>query len=392
MPPQRKARVKQLEAYLTFFDQLLADYFSQLLHVKDMLSWKTDVKQTYFTQYFYSDNDAEQLFWQKEFLGNELSKDFLANRSKPEQDFLGKKKGINYLKESTATYLDRRNRLLDHLVARFAESFSDYAIYMYGLPDEKVIDDESVSHELIKDKLDFLKNYPELSSQRSKAYDYSLKEAEILGTKDISGYARRMMALLGMKFEKIGKLSETDENGTGGFYILEHILLRPSKDKDTLLSVCLDPDCDHCDEEDPYSFKVSVILPFWVKRFMNMNFRSYVERLFRSEAPAHVFLKICWIDKEEMKNFEKDQADWMKAKAEYTAALPAPTDPLQKKYSAALDKLIITMLGLRTDFPEATLHDCTDKDEANDNRVFLGQTALGTFKPNVSEDISENDD
>jgi hypothetical protein len=60
-------------------------------------------------------------------------------------------------------------------------------------------------------------------------------------------------------------------------------------------------------------------------------------------------------------------------KAEYTAALPAPTDT--PKIFSSIDKLIITMLGLRTDFPEATLHDCTDKDEANDNRVF-GQTAL----------------
>jgi hypothetical protein len=48
-----------------------------------MLSWKTDAKQTYFTQYFYSDRDAEQLFWQKEFLGKDLSADFIANRSEP---------------------------------------------------------------------------------------------------------------------------------------------------------------------------------------------------------------------------------------------------------------------------------------------------------------------
>jgi hypothetical protein len=87
--------------------------------------------------------------------------------------------------------------------------------------------------------------------------------------------------------------------------LLEHILLRPSKDKDQLLSVCLDPGCDHCGEEDPYSFKVSIILPFWVKRFTNMHFRSYVETLFRSEAPAHVFLKICWIDKDEMKKLKQ---------------------------------------------------------------------------------------
>ena len=383
--PERKARVKQLEAYLTFFDQLLADYFSQLLHVKDMLSWKTDAKQTYFTQYFYSDKEAEQLFWQKEFLGKDLSADFIANRSEPEQKYLEKKKGIDYLKESPATYLDRRNRLLDHLTSRFAESFNDYAMYMYALPDEKIISDEQVSHELIIDKLNFLQNYPELSSQRSKAYDYSLNEEEILGTKDISGFARRMMALLGMEFTNNKKLSDIDENGNGGFHLLEHILLRPSKDKDQLLSVCLDSGCDHCGEEDPYSFKVSIILPFWVKRFTNMHFRSYVETLFRSEAPAHVFLKICWIDKDEMKKFETALSDWMKAKADYNEALPAPGDAKQKKYSAALEKLIVSMQDLRTDFPEATLHDCTDKDEANDNRVFLGHTALGTFNPNQDE-------
>lgn len=378
---EQKAKVKQLEAYLTFFDQLLADYFSQLLNIKDMLSWKTEKKQTYFTQYFYPETDASQLFWQIDFLGKKLADDFIVERSSAEKDHLKDKTGLEYLKESTATYHDRRNRLLDHLISRFAESFNDYAVYMYALPDEMVIDDEDVSHKLITDKINFLQNYPELSSQRSKAYDYSLSEDEILGTKDISGFARRMMALLGMEFTKNTKLAAIDEDSNGGFHILEHILLRPSKDKDQLLTVCLDPGCDHCGEEDPYSFRVSVILPFWVNKFKNMSFRNYVESLFRKEAPAHVFLKICWVDKDEMKKFETALTEWMKAKADYTAAMPAPSVNEQKKYSAALEKLIITMQDLRTDFPEATLHDCSDKDEANDNRVFLGNTALGTFNP-----------
>jgi len=396
--PERKARVKQLEAYLTFFDHLIADYFSQLLHVKDMLSWKSDLNQTYFTQYFHQDKDAVQLYWdyveEKEgdkkiwkntFLNKVFDDKDIASRSPVELAYMKGKKGLQYLKESTSTYLDRKNRLLDHLISRFAESFNDYAMYMYALPDEKIINDEEVSHELIIDKLNFLQNYPELSSQRTKAYDYSLSEDEILGTKGISGFARRMMALLGMEFTQNKKLSDIDENGNGGFHLLEHILLRPVKDKDQLLSVCLDPGCDHCGEEDPYSFKISIIIPFWVKRFKNMHFRSYVETLFRSEAPAHVFLKICWIDKDEMKKIETALGDWMKAKADYTEALPSPGDTKQKKYSAALEKLIITMQDLRTDFPEATLHDCTDKDEANDNRVFLGHTALGTFNPNQDE-------
>jgi hypothetical protein len=378
VPLERKAKVKQLEGYLTFFDQLLADYFSQLLHIKDMLSWKT-MKQTYFTQYFYSENDAKQLFWQKDFLGKELTDDFKADRSGPEKDFLEKKTGLQFLKESTATYLDRRNRLLDHLVSRFAESFSDYAVYMYALPDKQVIDDEQVSHNLINDKKNFLQNYPELSSQRNKAFDYSLSEEEILGTKEISGFARRMMSLLGMEFKNKIELTDLKPDSNGGFHLLEHILLRPSKDKDQLLSVCLDQGCDHCGEEDPYSFKVSVILPFWLNRFKNMAFRNYVETLFRSEAPAHVFLKICWIDKKEMRRFEDALAEWMKAKADRYVKLPAPGVAKQKAYSDSLEKLIVAMQDLRTDFPEATLHDCTDKDEENDNRVFLGNTSLGTF-------------
>jgi hypothetical protein len=382
---ERKARVKQLEAYLTFFDQLLADYCSQLQHLKDILSWKENPAQTYFTQYFYTKNDAEQLFWQKDFLGSKLSTDFLATRSEVEKNYLKDKTGLQYLKESTATYLDRRNRMLDHLTARFSESFNDYALYMYGLPDERVMDDETVSHDLIKSKLKFLKNYEILSKERSKAFDYSIEEDEVLQTSNLSGYSRRMRALLGMAFDKTGQLHNLPDNDMGGFHLLEHLMLRPSKEGDALLGVCLDPQCDHCGEEDPYSFRVSIVLPFWLKRFKNIAFRNFMETLFRAEAPAHILLKICWVDKTEMKKFEEAMAAWIKAKAAYNKALPAPQAAVQKNYSDALKNLIENMQSLRTDFPEATLHDCVDRDETNDNRVFLGHTALGTFNPTENE-------
>lgn len=388
VPVERKAKVKQMEAYLTFFDQLLADYLWQLQNVKKMLSWDDDVNQTYFTQYFYNDKDAKELFWQKDFLVNDLSESSVANKSEIEKKFLKGKNGFISLQEHVSAYLERRNRLLDHMAARFAESFSDYAIYMYNLPDEKTINDEEVADKLIDDKLAFLKNYPVLSSQRSKGYDYSLNEDAILETKELSGFARRMMSLLGMKFAADKKLSaakKDDDKEYGGFHLVEHILLRPTKDMDPLLSVCLDPGCHHCGDEDPYSFRISVILPFWISRFKNMNFRNYVETLFRSEAPSHVQLKICWIDKMEMEEFEKAFSTWKKEKAAYTAALPSPSTPLQKRYTESLAKLIEVMQDLRTDFPEATLHDCSDSGVENDNRVFLGHTALGTFDPDPDE-------
>lgn len=388
VPAERKARVKQLEGYLTFFDQLLADYLWQLENVKKMLSWNGDVKQTYFSRFFYNDTDAKEMFWQLDFLSNDYPESSLSGKSNEEKDFLKGKKGFATLQESPAVYLDRRNRLLDHLAARFAESFSDYAVYMYNLPDEKTINDEEVAAKLIVDKLQFLQNYPLLSSQRSKAYDYSLTEDPVMESKELSGFARRMCSLLGMEFKgdlKLSAIPKDKDDEYGGFHLVEHILLRPSKDKDPLLGVCIKEDCLHCGNEDPYSFKASVILPFWVSRFKNMNFRNYVETLFRMEAPSHVQLKICWIDQKEMEEFEKAFAAWKKEKAAYTAALPAPPAAIQKKYSDALAKLITVMEDLRTDFPEATLHDCSDRGDENDNRVFLGHTALGTFNTDPDE-------
>jgi hypothetical protein len=102
---------------------------------------------------------------------------------------------------------------------------------MYALPDEKIISDEQVSHELIIDKLNFLQNYPELSSQRSKAYDYSLKRRRNTRNKGYFRICPQNDGIAGMEFTNNKKLSDIDENGNGGFHLLEHILLRPQKIK-----------------------------------------------------------------------------------------------------------------------------------------------------------------
>lgn len=386
---KRLAQVRQMEAYLTFFDQLIANYFGQLNHVKELLSWNEDVKQTYMAQYFYSDKDAANLFDSFQWIKNKVDDSYLnsiglhANaENKSQCDYIKANTGLQHVTESYTVYLDRRNRLLDHLVARFAESFNDYAVHMYALPDEMVKTDVAVSEELIADKIQLLKNYPSLSSGRGAASDYSLEDPDPLSTINLAGYAGRMRSLLGMNIQQSQPLKDLDEKEEeGGFYVVEHLLLRPVKDGDQLISVCLDGNCEHCGDEDPYSFKVSVVLPFWLKRFENMHFRNYMESLFRNEAPAHVFLKICWVDPEEMGNFETAYSAWVKARAAYYKTLPQPTDPQVQLYSDALKNMIEVLESLRTDFPVATLHDCKDKDEANDTRVFLNQTLLGNFIP-----------
>lgn len=385
---QRLAKVRQLEGYLTFFDQLIADYFSQLNHVKELLSWNDTVKQTYLTQYFYQDKDAAKLFKDADWMKGNVTDEYLNtiglagnDKNKTRREYIKTQTGLQYLSESYDTYLDRRNRLLDHLVARFAESFNDYAINMYALPDEMVMTDIEVSEALITDKINLLKNYPSLSSGRGTGYNYAKEDADPLTTTNLSGYEKRMRSLLGMEVNQNKALSNIDDHDDAGFHIAEHLLLRPVHEGDSLLSVCLAENCEHCGDEDPYSFKVSVVLPYWPKRFENMHFRNYMESLFRSEAPAHVFLKICWVDKEEMAKFETAYAAWIKAKTTYFKTLPSPSVAAQQAYSAALKDLTDTLENLRTDFPVATLHDCKDRDEENDSRVFLNQIALGNFKP-----------
>ncbi|NES86684.1 MAG: hypothetical protein F6K10_38010, partial [Moorea sp. SIO2B7] len=134
--PKRKAQAKQLQAYLMFFDKLLADYFAQLDHAKDLFSFQTKNKTTYFSQ------DLSNLPGAAEVLNPESNS--------PTDKW-------------NETDLARRNRFLDHLMAQFCEKFTDYSLLLY---------DSILEEELIDDKISFLQNYPQISAGRGKAFNY----------------------------------------------------------------------------------------------------------------------------------------------------------------------------------------------------------------------------
>ena len=48
-------------------------------------------------------------------------------------DKAGHATALNNIAENESTFNDRRNRFLDHLMARFAESFTDYALIAYRI-------------------------------------------------------------------------------------------------------------------------------------------------------------------------------------------------------------------------------------------------------------------
>ncbi len=188
---RRKAQARQFKAYLLLFDQLLANYLAQLAHVKDLFSLDPAVQKTYFSQLLVripgvSQSDVPGIApLLKEFVGMpavagdpnldlddpasyqvhweaalEVFKDrFLSGRNRRED-----------LLESQSTYELRKNRLLDHLMARFNEKFTDYVLMMYTL------DRKRAPIELIDDKLAFLRDYPVISRDRGKAFNYKLAD------------------------------------------------------------------------------------------------------------------------------------------------------------------------------------------------------------------------
>ncbi len=464
--PARVALARQLKAYLTFFDQVLADYLAQLANVRRLFSLDKTLTQTYFSRYLNDIAGVRAAFEDEFYLDKTvLQDDVLRNR----------------LTENEELFQERRNRLLDHLMARFAEQFTDYALLMFTLEGDPL----KTGEELIADKIDFLREYPAIGRERGKACNVRPENpADIWDTGNVAGLQKRVCRLLGIANYDRRDLSCTqvltalfaaeadngqfrliipgaggntlfrsaeqfaDENqaldagatlypfirredtyaiddsgGVGavfytvsadgltlrhdadfdteadamqsirriidrydailltddaceqeGFHLIEHILLRPFTPADALIDVCLDPSCEACGDEDPYSFRITAVLPYWTRRFRNLQFRAFFERTLREEAPAHIHARICWVDNAQMAELDAACRAWLEAKA----AKPFVQNDLSgAEYSAALKNLIDILGRLKTVYPAATLHDCLEGDD--ENPVRLGSTMLGIF-------------
>ena len=155
--------------------------------------------------------------------------------------------------------------------------------------------------------------------------------------------------------------------------------IEPTVTQQLLPIVVSNTDCDPTENRcrtnyDPYSFWVSVVLPYWPERFRDMNFRRFVERTLRQEAPAHIALKICWVDVCQLQVFETAYRTWLEQLALATCQ-PANADLTDLTNS--LNPLIQILFQLTNVYPEGTLHDC-EESGPDDNPIILNQTALGT--------------
>jgi uncharacterized protein len=191
-PRLRHAQMKQLKAFLTFFDQILANYLVHLAQVKNLLSTEQ------------GKGDGPTLF------GDNLSDAI------PFVDQLLEQPGYNTFVteglETTDARLRQRSAILSHLLARFGETFADYAlITWYDDPDTTgTTKDFLVQQERnIAEKSELLRSAPTLGAQRGKGFDYRKRLPErysdidqtspdVWNTNNVEGLKKRVCALLGI--------------------------------------------------------------------------------------------------------------------------------------------------------------------------------------------------
>jgi hypothetical protein len=395
--PKRRAQAKQLKAYLLVFEQILADAFAQIAHTADLFSLDTNIVATYFVKEF-----KEELIQGYNQINNGLTLEKL-----------------EALAETPAEFKERRNRFLDHILARFGEQFNDYELLLTDLEGRRVALDR-----LIGDKIAFISAYPRISHDRYKAFDhrevFSDPQLNITGIKKrislllgypdllfswtvtslggnsydvrfllrdrngtlwlegnlkvppshpdaviITAYRQLLMQLVrpdAYQVEQVGATHKLSVMDTGGnplaaapdpfatradaqarvdellgwsanerLIVVEHLLLRPKFFGDALYPACVEGSCVTCGAEDPYSFRLTFVMPGWTAPFnKNMKARGFADRTIRQETPSHLVPKICWVGND---GFIEDPCDpvvlqiarLLEQKGE-TAGGPPPTE------------------------------------------------------------------
>ncbi len=360
--PERKAQAKQLKAYLMVFEQLLVNALAQLTHAGQLFSLNYSIDRTYFVREL-----SEKLIQGYDDLLNGFNKTTL-----------------QAITETPPEFHQRRNRFLDHIMARFGEQFGEYAMLLTNYNGQQVALDQ-----LIEDKISFLKAYPLISCDRGKAFNYKVNPsapdnfpvlkkrvslllgypnlafvwniaetshghykaefqltgqnyklwltgkftlpADDISSANAQAYGELMTQIIKPSAYKIVKKtghyklkltdvhhrvmaqvpSEFDTKTEAIQYrdelvqwganeraiIVEHLLLRPKFPGDALYPVYADNACNSCADIDPYSFRLTFVMPGWTERYnINMEMRRFADRTIRKETPAHILAKICWVD------------------------------------------------------------------------------------------------
>jgi hypothetical protein len=342
------AKKHQLKGYLDFFNQLLAEYISRLSSINSYFSIEKDT----FPKPYYWDGEKDVSSVTTEY---------------------GNVENTEIISPDDERSLNLQNKLLDHLMARFNDTFADYATLLYTSMHDKLPFFEKyygVKNSIGKKKI-MLSEYPSLSGLRSQGVCYNS------GKFEISGVERRILARLGIchpNYRLSPKLIKTnkktgkrtfqnnhleDYERTFGIHILEHILFAPVKDVNSKTKTGKKP------TEDKYSFTVSVVLPGWLDVCLSENFRNYVETIIREEIPAHIKCNIYWVNPLVMWDVENAYVEFLNVMSKQT--YPHNHSGWIEQYETVIGKMVKCVKEISDKKSEFSLPNDGEISESNDS-------------------------
>jgi hypothetical protein len=169
---ERIAQARQLKAYLLFFEQILANQFSLLANIDELFSLFASPGRTFFAQSLTGLPDLEDLLFDQNAYLNQLENS----------------------QEDRIRFQRRRTQLLNHLLARYGEDMSEYALMKYtigvkGISDHMQLEPKrlDITDEILDQKLKYLQALAYLNQNRGQGFDYlGYRRQENLRVEEIS--------------------------------------------------------------------------------------------------------------------------------------------------------------------------------------------------------------
>ena len=180
---KRIAQSRQLKAYLTFFEQVMASHLSQLINLRNIFSIDKDLDRSLFTKIPDSVPELKSIL---------LEKDLEKYQNK-----------LQELTESEEKFILRRNHIIDHLLSRFGEFFNSNLLQKLTQSSNDN-SSENETHRIVLDKkIDFAKEIIDLGKNRIKGFNFSIPA---WGHENISGFEKRLKLMFGIQNKDVRSL------------------------------------------------------------------------------------------------------------------------------------------------------------------------------------------
>jgi hypothetical protein len=293
VPDPLTARTIQFKSYLLFFERIMIDYLDRLYHFNDLLSLKQKAESA-----------EDELTRLKKYLPE-------INRL----NLIDEQLWHDMLSSSTDVRMQlmRKHKILDHLLARFAMTYTSVN------PEENDVDELTSALDV---KISLLKDIPIITRERGLGLPIRQQE-DVWNGQLLSGFQKRMYGLLGLKqeFRRHIQLSKAKGKEPSGFYLVEHILLI-KKDDNNILNKKFNSAADllydyiinmskEYRQHPSYSYQLTIVFPSWYTTWRSQ--KNRIENLIRDEMPAHILPYFHWLNKKNMSEFESCYEDWLEA-------------------------------------------------------------------------------